>query len=56
MRFKTFTQAYFLIRCNDSYSHSLIKRAQAITNSLIVVAIGAYAWWPTRFPASDNIQ
>jgi hypothetical protein len=53
---KTFTQAYFLIKCNESYSHSLIKRAKAVTNSIVFVGIGLYAWYPCRFYATERIQ
>lgn len=56
MKLKAFTQAYFLIKCNDAYKNSLIKRAKAVTNTLFVAGIGLYAWYPNRFYATDKIN
>jgi hypothetical protein len=56
MRFKTFTQSYFLIRCNSSYEHSLIKRAAAVTNGVFFAGLFLYAWYPQRFYATERIN
>lgn len=56
MRFKNFTQAYFLIKCNSSYEHSLIKRAKAVVNTVVIAGIALYAWYPTRLYAVDKVQ
>jgi len=56
MRFKTFTQSYFLIKCNSNYTNSLIKRAAAITNTVVVLGLAAYAWYPQRFYATERIN
>jgi hypothetical protein len=55
MKLKTFTQAYFLIKCNESYSHSLIKRAKAVTNSVFFLGIALFVWYPPRFYAPERI-
>ena len=47
---------YFLIKCNSNYTHSLIKRAKAITNSVFVLGLGLYAWYPQRFYAPERIN
>lgn len=56
MRLKPFTQAYFLIKCNSSFEHSLIQRAKAIVNSMFVVAVALYAWYPCRYYATEKVQ
>ena len=56
MKLKTFTQAYFLIKCNSSYQHSLIQRAKAVTNGVVVFGIALYAWYPQRFYAPESIN
>ena len=56
MKLKTFTQAYFLIQCNSAYSHSLIKRAKAVTNGVVLAGVVLYAWWPNRFYAPESIS
>lgn len=56
MKLKTFTQAYFLIQCNSSYQHSLVKRAKAVTNSLVLMGVVFYSWWPNRFYAPESIS
>ena len=55
MRLKTFTQSYLLIQCNNSYSTSLIKRAQAVTNALFLTGLALYAWYPKRHYAPEDI-
>ncbi len=42
MRLKQFTHAYFLIRNNKSYMHSLIKRASA--GMLGGFVVGMFFW------------
>lgn len=39
MRFKQFTQAYFLITNNPSYMYSFLKRVKAITLNLTLIGI-----------------
>jgi hypothetical protein len=56
MRLKNFTQAYFLIKCNNSYSYSLIKRAAAVTNFLVLVGVAGYFWYPSRIYSSEKIN
>jgi hypothetical protein len=56
MRFKTFTQAYFLIKNNASYEHSLIKRAMASVNGIVIVGLCLYQWYPVRLPATESIS
>ena len=56
MKLKTFTQAYFLIKCNSSYEHSLVKRAKAIANTFVLIGAGAYMWYPTRIYTNENIS
>lgn len=56
MKFKTFTQAYFLIKNNSSYEHSLIKRAMANVNFIILVGLGIYIWYPLRVPAAETVK
>ena len=56
MRLKVFTQSYFLIQCNKNYTNSLIKRAKAVTNSVVVLGIGLYAWYPRRLYTPEIIH
>ena len=56
MKLKTFTQAYFLIKSNTSYQYSLIKRAKAVTNGVFLFGFVLYAWYPTRFYATESIS
>lgn len=56
MKLKTFTQAYFLIKCNSSYEHSLVKRAKAVVNGFLIAGVAAYAWYPTRLYANEHIK
>lgn len=56
MRLKPFTQAYFLIKCNSSYEHSLIKRAAAVTNFFVLAGVAAYFWYPSRIYATEKIN
>ena len=52
MRFKTFTQSYFLIKNNNNYQYSLIKRAAAVTNGVFIAGLALYFWWPERIYAT----
>jgi len=56
MRFKTFTQAYFLIKNNGSYEHSLVKRAMANVNGFVLLGLCIYGWYPVRLPATESIS
>jgi uncharacterized membrane protein len=56
MRLKTFTQAYFLIKHNSSYEHSLIRRAMANVNFFVLAGVAAYAWYPSRLYATEKIS
>ncbi len=56
MKFKTFTQAYFLIQHNNSYGHSLGKRATTIVGIWFTFFTGLYTFWPRRVYATDNIN
>ena len=56
MRLKTFTQSYFLIQNNSSYSSSLIKRAAFVTNTIFLAGLALYAWYPKRFYATEQIS
>ena len=55
MRFKNFTQAYFLIKNNDTYASSLGKRAMAATAGGICFSILFVNYWPQRIYAVDKI-
>lgn len=55
MKYKTFTQAYFLIKNNSSYGHSLGKRAQAGTLGGFILGMTLLRFWPTRIPAEDKV-
>jgi hypothetical protein len=55
MKLKTFTQAYFLIKCNSSYSHSLVKRVKAVVNGFVILGASVYVWYPNRLYATDHI-
>ncbi len=56
MKFKAFTQAYFLIKYNESYSHSLLKRADAYVGIIFVGGLFLYSFWPMRIYATEKIQ
>lgn len=55
MKLKTFTQAYFLIKCNNSYSHSLVKRVKAVVNGFLILGTSLYIWYPNRLYAPDHL-
>jgi len=56
MKLKTFTQSYFLIKCNSAYEHSLVKRAAAITNFFVLAGVAVYLWYPSRVYATEKIN
>lgn len=56
MRLKTFTQSYLLIQCNSSFVHSLVKRGAAVTNTVVILGIALYAWYPSRHYATERIN
>ena len=51
MKFKSFTQAYFLIKNNETYANSLGKRAMAATGASVLTAILFTNFWPSRIYA-----
>lgn len=55
MRFKPFTQAYFLIKNNPSYAKSLGDRGQNVTFWACLAAIVVFHSVNPRIPASDKI-
>lgn len=55
MRFKTFTQAYFLIKNNHNYAHSLGDRAQNVIFWMCLGAVLVGTHLSLRIPANDNI-
>lgn len=55
MKFKTFTQAYFLIKYNGAYGHSLGKRATTIVGLWFTLFTGLYLFWPLRIHANDKV-
>ena len=55
MKYKNFTQAYFLIKNNDTYAYSLGKRAMAGAGGFVFLAIAFTHLWPSRFYARDQI-
>lgn len=55
MKFKNFTQAYFLIKNNDTFANSLGKRAMVATAGGVLGALLFMNFWPTRIYAHDKI-
>ena len=51
MRQKLFTYAYFLIRNNDNYMHSFLKRATAASLNLTIAGLFVWTLVPIRLPA-----
>lgn len=56
MKLKAFTQAYFLIKCNSSYSHSLVKRVKAVVNGFLILGTSLYVWYPNRLYATESLN
>ncbi len=56
MKFKNYTQAYFLINYNKSYAYSLLKRVESGTGYAYFAALTMYAFWPTRCYATEKIK
>ena len=55
MKFKNFTQAYFLIKNNDTYAASLGKRAMASAAAGTILGLFFLQAWPSRIYANDRI-
>ena len=55
MRFKNYTQAYFLIKNNPSYAYSLGERAKAIVAGGTLFSLFMMTLWPSRIYAPDKI-
>ena len=55
MKFKTFTQAYFLIKNNPAYAKSLGDRAQGGVLAVVIAALAFEGFVHTRIPARDAI-
>ena len=55
MKFKNFTQAYFLIKNNPSYSVSLSDRGQASALGGVLALMMMAAFMQSRIPAKDVI-
>lgn len=56
MKLKNFTQAYFLIKYNQSYGHSLGKRGFTIAALWSTFFVGVYSFWPNRIYATEQIN
>lgn len=56
MKLKNFTQAYFLIKYNQSYGHSLGKRGFTIAALWSTFLVGVYSFWPNRIYATEQIN
>ena len=55
MKFKKFTQAYFLIKNNPSYAKSLGDRAQGAIFGAVIAFLAVDGIMQTRIPARDSI-
>lgn len=55
MRFKTFTQAYFLIKNNPNYAKSLGDRAQTVIFWMCIGAVVVGTHMNMRIPAKDKV-
>lgn len=55
MKFKTFTQAYLLIKNNSKYTYSLGERAKAVVFNGSIFTLGLYGFWTPRIKANDQI-
>jgi hypothetical protein len=55
MKLKLFTQAYFLIKNNPNYAHSLGDRAQAITFWCCLLGIFLGQHYKMRISAKDKV-
>ena len=55
MKFKNFTQAYFLIKNNPTYAHSLAARAQSAVFGGVIGFLLFNGFMTTRIPARDSI-
>jgi len=55
LRFKTFTQSYFLIKNNKNYGKSLGDRGQAAVMFGCLMAVFVTAHTKLKLPANDRI-
>ena len=55
MKFKNFTQAYFLIKNNPTYAGSLAARAQGVVFAGVVGFLLMNGFVTRRIPARDSI-
>ena len=55
MKFKAYTQAYFLIKNNSNFQYSLGKRGQAGALGATMIGLVLYAYWPTKVYGSETI-
>lgn len=55
MRFKTFTQAYFLIKNNKTFTKSLGDRAENVVFWVSLIAVFAAHTIKPKLPANDKI-
>lgn len=55
MRFKPFTQAYFLIKTNPTYAKSLGDRVQAAIFWTCLGVVMCAQSWKFNLPANDKI-
>jgi len=54
MRQKLFTYAYFLIKNNQSYMHSFLKRAKAASLNITIAGLFLWTLVPIRLPGTSN--
>lgn len=55
MKFKKFTQAYFLIKNNETYTKSLSKRGQAVTLGVFLGGLFLWRVWPEKIHATEKL-
>ena len=56
MKFKKFTQAYFLIQNNQAYERSLSKRGQAATLGIFLGGLFMWRFWPEKVYGTERIN
>lgn len=55
MKFKKYTQSYFLIKKNSTYGYSMGERAKAAVFNSTIAILGLYAAWNPKIPSNDEI-
>ena len=55
MKFKNFTQAYFLIKNNPTYANSLAMRGQAAIFGVVTSSLFFAGTYTSRIPADDKV-